>query len=490
MRPVSRVPSPGTAPEYAAQARAGGAARAALTHHCSTKVTAGPDSATSLRRPVQRPFRRRELADATALLLAACQRDPDARDLAARARQLDDGAACDRFVELADAHGVLGLALATLDRTGSLHGRRASAALGSVLHGLRRRAALLQLERENVLRTLEQHGLDAVVLKGAALATTIYANPVERNFGDIDLLLSPESLPLALDVLQRAGYHPSGSAAVVSAYREHHFHIRVERGHGSIVELHWALVAPHEPYHLDEAAFLAQSRTAQNRSADHPVNAIARRFRTPRPEHTLMHIVVENVRNGFSRLTRIVDVDRIVTAAPEMDWDLVQSVARGAQVLPGLALALDMSRTLFGTEIPRDVTRALRPTPMVRFHLALLRPVPSLLRQRATTRAAWGTLLQFWLSSGRSRGSVIARMLRGDDADPLDWVWSRGEEGAPARPALSERLLRAQKLALYQLGIYVVGFATGHVGIRRFSKPQLRDANTAAPGRISAADAA
>lgn len=429
-------------------------------------------------------MRRHELAAATALLVAACQRNPDARVIAACARQLADDASCERFVDFAEGHGVLGLALATLDRAGALDGYPAAAALRSMLHDLRRRAALLAFERDHVLRTLARHGLDPVVLKGAGLVTTAYASPVERNFGDIDLLLSPDALPAALDVLERAGYHSSNSAAVVSAYRDHHFHVRVQRGAGVVIELHWGLIAPHEPYHLDPAAFLAQSRlalseSAQRRAAGDRISAAPHRLRVPRHEHALMHVVVENVRDGFSRLTRMVDVDRIVAAAPDMDWEQLQSLARDAHVLPALALALDMSSTLFGTGIPTDVMRRLRPTPVVRFHLALLRPVPSLLRRRAKTRAAWGTLLQFWLLSGQPRRSAIARMLRGDDVDPLDWVWSGAAPTTPGRPPLRARLLRTHKVALYQLGIYAAGLGTGRTGIRRLSVRRIPHAVSA-----------
>jgi len=438
-------------------------------------------------RPSRRPFRRRELGETTALLVAACQRKPDPRELSAHARQLARADAYDRFVEVADRHGVLGLALSTLDRAGALTRDDAAAPLQATLHGLRRRAALLALERENVLRTLAQHDVSAVVLKGAGLSATVYSTPVERNYGDIDLLLSPDAIPAALDALARAGYHASGSDAVVAAYREHHFHYRVQRGRGMIVELHWALTAAREPYHLDESAFLAQSRIARRYDADGENESLARSFRVPRPEHALMHIVVENVRDGFSRLTRIVDVDRIVGAAPDIDWALVQSTARDGRLAPALALALDVSGTLFGTVVPAEVTRALRPTRAVRLHLSLLRPVPSLLRQRATTRTTWIALLQFWLLSGQSRRSAIARMLRGDDADPLAWIWNGEDEGAPVRPRLRDRLLRAQKMALYQLAIYAAALAPSDAGIRRLS---TRSASPRAPARGRATEPA
>lgn len=65
----------------------------------------------------------------------------------------------------------------------------------------------LELERET-LRTvgkLESEGVDCRVLKGPALAHLVYPNPMWRGFGDVDLLLQPESWYKAISILERSG---------------------------------------------------------------------------------------------------------------------------------------------------------------------------------------------------------------------------------------------------------------------------------------------
>jgi hypothetical protein len=180
-------------------------------------------------------------------------------------------------------------------------------------------------------------------------------------------------------------------------------------------------------------------------------------MRVPRPEHALLHTVLEVVRD-FDRLTRIVDVDRIVSAAPALDWRYLETTARHARLLPSLALALELSRNMLGTDVPDEVRRRIRPPVAVRMHLALLRPAASLLRQRAVRRPSWLTLLQLWLLSGERR-STLGRMVRGEDTDPLDWIW-RGDPSPDASPSRTVHpLKRMTKLAVYQLGLYVRGVA-------------------------------
>jgi hypothetical protein len=286
-----------------------------------------------------------------------------------------------------------------------------------------------------------------VTLKGAGLATTVYAEPAERNFGDIDLLLGRDEVDRALVALGRQGYHVPGAEAVEAGYREHHFHVRVQRPDGFIVELHWELTRAIEPFSLDAAAFVAESVVVPG----------ALRMRVPRPELMLLHLVAENVRDGFDRLTRLADVDRLVVATPAMDWRYLESTARAARLLPSLALVLELSHEMLGTPLPEEVRRRIRPSAGVRFHLALLRPGASMLRQRSLTRPSWVVLLQLWLLSGEPRVAALARMFRGDDADPLDWLW-RGDASPDATTAaLPHPVTRLGKLAAYQLGLYARG---------------------------------
>ena len=407
--------------------------------------------------PNNQPDPARAARELGPLLVSLCRRDASAH-LSDALRALDDDETRERFLDYASAHGVLGLTLATLARI-----RPGDAAGDAVfkerLHGCRRRAAVMELGRDRVLAVLAAAGLHPVALKGAGLATTVYREPAERDLGDIDLLLADDEIDRGMTALGSHGYHVPGAEAVEAGYREHHFHVRVQRPDGIIVELHWGLTRAMEPFHLDAAEFLSGSVTVPG----------ARRMRVPRAELALLHIVVECVRDGFNRLTRLVDVDRIVAAAPEMDWRYLEETARNARLLPSLALTLELSLDMLGTPLPDDVRRRIRPAAGVRFHLALLRPGSSMLRQRALTRPSWLVLLQLWLLSGETRAFALTRMLRGQDADPLDWIW-RGDQSpdAPA-PQGVHPVSRLGKLVAYQLGLYarsVAGIPRSWTGAR------------------------
>ena len=383
------------------------------------------------------------------LLLAACRRDV-ARLAAADTRLLANEGWRERFLDLAMRHGVLGLVLTGLQRQRCFEGVSAEASdrIRETLRGLRRRATILELERVHVVRILVRHGLDAVVLKGAGLASTVYRESVERDFGDIDVLLPPHQIDGAVEALGRHSYGYPGPKEATEGYLAHHFHLRVQRPHGTVIELHWGLTLPREGFRLDAAAYQTQSVAALANGAQ---------MRVPRPEHALLHMVVENVRDAFSRLTRLVDVDRIVAAAPAMDWDNLEITARASGLGPALALVLELSRSVLGTEIPEEVRRHLRPPAAVRFHIALLRPAPSLLWQRTLTRPSWGALMRLWLLTSRSRVKELAKMLRADSDDPLDWLWTGGEATLDSGTSLGYRLSRLGKVVAYQLGLYVTG---------------------------------
>ena len=90
------------------------------------------------------------------------------------------------------------------------------AAVGAVHR--REMEQVLRLERValDVTRRLADHGIRAVVLKGVALANSIYRDPSIRSFGDVDVLIEPGRFAATIDVLvsrgglPRAARGPSG----------------------------------------------------------------------------------------------------------------------------------------------------------------------------------------------------------------------------------------------------------------------------------------
>ena len=113
--------------------------------------------------------------------------------------------------------------------------------------------------------------IPVVVLKGAALATTLYPDPALRPLSDIDLLVRREHLDAAVQAVKSLGYrqpYPEMTAVNLSIYRKltqiltairnpqseisnlkseipvagHHTHLRGGPQDSVVVELHWNLV--------------------------------------------------------------------------------------------------------------------------------------------------------------------------------------------------------------------------------------------------------
>jgi hypothetical protein len=387
---------------------------------------------------------------AEALVVALCRADAGRELDPRRLAGLADATARAQLLAQLERHAVQGLAVGALTRPPLAAALPAEAghALRETMSRLRRRAAFWVIERDRVLGVLHRAGIDPVMLKGGGLCTTLYAEPAEREFGDLDLLVPEDRLDPAVTALIGAGYENPWNKAQLEGYHAHHFHVRLTHPRGFIVEVHFGLTAPHEAFRLDPAEFLAQS----------VVHAAGRgpRLRLPRPEHQLLHVVNENAVNAFDHLVRLVDLDRLIRAHPRLAWDLVDATARRGGLERALALSLHLTRALLGAPVPDGVLRRLDPGLVTRVHLGILRPIPSLLRQRFVRRPAAARLLTAWMiSRRRNRWRYLAR----GSEDPLRWIWigrgSPGERGEPA-PA---RWLAFAKLLAYQAALYVGGLA-------------------------------
>ena len=59
---------------------------------------------------------------------------------------------------------------------------------------------------KNVLPSLKESGIEVILLKGVALAETVYSNPGVRPMGDVDILVHSEHVEQIRAILQQRGY--------------------------------------------------------------------------------------------------------------------------------------------------------------------------------------------------------------------------------------------------------------------------------------------
>lgn len=110
---------------------------------------------------------------------------------------------------------------------------------------------------------------------------------------------------------------------------------------------------------------------------------------------------------------------------------------------------------MLGTPVPAQLLQRIQPTAALRWHLGLFNVPQGLLTQRGVERPSWKLLLQLWLVNDRSRPAALARLLRGDDDEPLEWLWKRESEPRNITSSTSKRAVRTGKLLAYQMWLYV-----------------------------------
>jgi hypothetical protein len=188
--------------------------------------------------------------------------------------------------------------LATLGpRIVELAGEESARSFGAaVQHSLeagRRQASLLELLAGRAVELLRAQEIPVAVLKGPALAQAIYGDHGRRLSGDVDLLVAPEQLSRAVQVVRTLGYRePIDHVGRDGLPLLHHTLVH-ERGELPTVELHWRV-------HWYERRFAAEQLLPAEASASAGWRAPAG------PE--LLSLLLFYARDGFTDLRLACDI--------------------------------------------------------------------------------------------------------------------------------------------------------------------------------------
>lgn len=272
-----------------------------------------------------------------------------------------------------------------------------------------------------VLGRFSADGIPAIVLKGPALAETVYPDPAWRPFGDLDILVRREDRRRADAALLALGHRRVADAHTWEFDIEYDGATLYAGADGIHVDLHWALVT--EPRyawsgHADGAVW---ERAAPLTLAGRPALALAR---DDLVLYLATHLAVHHALGGVLRHW---DVALVLGAGP-LDWDaLVRRAARWRVRRPLYFVLREVERA-FGPLVPARALAALVPRgPRAALLDALLRDTGAARRVRLEHLV---TLLLV------DRGREAWGALRGALLPPTAWLRARYGDGAVSRPAL------------------------------------------------------
>jgi len=272
-----------------------------------------------------------------------------------------------RVLHIADWHRLSPLLYTHLTATGG--------APAAVLSALERaylanaaRAMFIRAATAQVTTALTGAGIDSILLKGAALAATVYTDPAHREMLDIDLLVHAETLRSATETVTALGYLPldgeSPSAPLhvarssASEPPPHHDSGLVGPDSLVAVELHRHIATAEEGGAFDLAGIWERARTVPGTGS-----------RVPSPEDLLAHVCFHftrnrlggsaNRRNTGGALAQILDIQRLISGE-ELNWDRLTQVALGFRLGTRVYLALFAAAEL-GVAVPLEAIASLRP---------------------------------------------------------------------------------------------------------------------------------
>ena len=175
-----------------------------------------------------------------------------------------------------------------------------------------------------ILAALGRAGIEALLLKGAALAHTVYPEPGLRPMRDVDILVPAAQAEEAQTVLLGIGFRATGIIEKLSANHRHLDVLQLERnGHIVSVEIHQYLLS----------GLLSQGQKKRLADLRRPFLAFAvgeTAAFTLNPDEMLWHLYRHMVLEP-ARLVRLVDIVGFAGKfARQIDWDFVRATYPGA----------------------------------------------------------------------------------------------------------------------------------------------------------------
>jgi putative nucleotidyltransferase-like protein len=232
---------------------------------------------------------------------------------------------------------------------------------------VQRHLAMLALDREFRMRLLEKRleesltalnaaGIEVMLLKGAALASTVYGSFAARPMRDIDLLVKPERADEARALISDLGWAADPELPGDESYTTHHHlpPLRDTGASGLRIEIHRALVARGHPFRFSEAEIWSAARVVSVGSA---------RTLVMHPVHHAVHIAIHFAWSHMLKMGAwhaFRDVASL-SAAGLVDWDDFVRVARRWGASSSCYWTLRLGRVLSDLPVPDSVLTSLRP---------------------------------------------------------------------------------------------------------------------------------
>lgn len=244
-------------------------------------------------------------------LLCACCRWPHSQaQLVAIEQASAEGVDWDEFRVLANSHRVCGLVHSALDVCALTPPQAFSDWLAEKVGAVARANLLQLLETIRLQRVYAEAGIDAIAVKGVVLGQHIYGTVALKQNRDIDFVVPPEHVNLALAIARNEGYQlyePSSelSGGQIAAIARYGKEFALRKNNSVVLEIHSRLTE--NPALLDERLL--------DRNGQKIAFGATQSVRTLNDQDLFAYLCVHGAHHNWARLKWLADLNALLARA-------------------------------------------------------------------------------------------------------------------------------------------------------------------------------
>ena len=357
------------------------------------------------------------------ILLCCARKTPSPAELSRLAQIVEGWVDWPRLFQLANEHGLLPLLCEHLSQNFAAVPPETATQFRDASRRNALRALFLTAELLRITGTLRQKQIPALSYKGPVLGQLAYANPLLRQFDDLDLVLPQRFMPHACKEMGTLGYEPelprerflvAGSKGIPGEY------VFLHRTNGARVELHTEATLRHFPRPPDLEQMARRSTAVLLNGREVPTFA---------PADTLLMLCVHGAKDFWARLIWVADVAALVEELPEAGWPPLFAEARKYDAERMVRLGLWLAYAIFRSKLPAGILQEVqsdRVAGRVGGDLC-----DSLLdREQLPAGVTWRSLYRIRMVPGIWRGTRYWLRLSTAPAEE-DWSMTGGRPGFP-----------------------------------------------------------
>ena len=198
---------------------------------------------------------------------------------------------------------------------------------------------------------LSDIGIDFVVLKGPHLACTIYPDPLQRSWCDLDILVRPADSGKALACLQAHGFTPAPEDSRRHATMQSYYNVNLMTPLGLPLELHHAL-SSHQRYPVDVEQMILDAE---------PFSIMDVHAKGLKTEHLLLHLCIHMTNDYFLHEEKHLEDIALLVRKRAIRWDAFEVLARRAGCMIGSYYALAAACAQKNAPVPEALLVSLKP---------------------------------------------------------------------------------------------------------------------------------